>query len=50
MGGQQYGTGTVHLNMSAMNDVLKFDRKNGIVTVGVVGVAVDNVNVCVPHS
>ncbi len=33
MGGQQYGTGTVHLNMSAMNDVLKFDRKNGIVTV-----------------
>ncbi len=33
MGGQQYGTGTVHLNMSAMNDVLKFDRKSGIVTV-----------------
>ena len=33
MGGQQYGTGTVHLNMSSMNDVLKFDRKNGIVTV-----------------
>jgi len=33
MGGQQYGTGTVHLNMYAMNDVLKFDRKNGIVTV-----------------
>jgi len=33
MGGQQYGTGTVHLNMSAMNDVLKFDRKNGIITV-----------------
>lgn len=33
MGGQQYGTGTVHLNMSAMNDVLKFDRKHGIVTV-----------------
>ena len=33
MGGQQYGAGTMHLNMSAMNDVLKFDRKNGIVTV-----------------
>ena len=24
MGGQQFGTGTMHLNMSAMNDVLKF--------------------------
>ena len=33
MGGQQYGTGTMHLNMSEMNDVLRFDRKNGIVTV-----------------
>ena len=33
MGGQQYGAGTMHLNMSEMNDVLKFDRKNGIVTV-----------------
>ena len=33
MGGQQYGTGTTHLNMSAMNDVLEFDRENGIVTV-----------------
>ena len=33
MGGQQYGEGTMHLNMSEMNDVLKFDRKNGIVTV-----------------
>ena len=28
MGGQQYGAGTMHLNMSEMNDVLKFDRKN----------------------
>jgi hypothetical protein len=33
MGGQQYGTGTVHLNMSGMNDVLKFDGEKGIVTV-----------------
>jgi FAD/FMN-containing dehydrogenase len=33
MGGQQYGAGTMHLNMSEMNDVLKFDRNNGIVTV-----------------
>jgi FAD/FMN-containing dehydrogenase len=33
MGGQQYGTGTVHLNMSGMNDVLKFDEEKGIVTV-----------------
>ena len=33
MGGQQYGSGTMHLNMSEMNDVLRFDRKNGIVTV-----------------
>ena len=33
MGGQQSGSGTMHLNMSEMNDVLRFDRKNGIVTV-----------------
>jgi len=33
MGGQQFGTGTMHFNMSEMNDVLKFDRENGIVTV-----------------
>jgi FAD/FMN-containing dehydrogenase len=33
MGGQQFGTGTLHLSMSRMDDVLAFDRENGIVTV-----------------
>ena len=39
MGGQQYGTGTVHLNMSGMNDVLKFDGEKGIVKAGLSVVA-----------
>ena len=33
MGGQQYGEGTMHLSMSEMNDVLRFNRNRGIVTV-----------------
>jgi FAD/FMN-containing dehydrogenase len=33
MGGQQYGSGTMHLSMSKMNDVLRFDRNKGIITV-----------------
>lgn len=33
MGGQQFGTDTLHVSMSGMNDVLAFDRENGVVTV-----------------
>lgn len=33
MGGQQFGTGTLHINMSHMDDVLHFDREKGIVRV-----------------
>jgi FAD/FMN-containing dehydrogenase len=33
MGGQQFGTDTLHLNMSKMDDVLAFDRENGVITV-----------------
>lgn len=33
MGGQQFGTGTIALDMSSFNKVLGFDSKNGIVEV-----------------
>jgi FAD/FMN-containing dehydrogenase len=33
MGGQQFGTGTVHISMSEMDDVLDLDRQRGIVRV-----------------
>ncbi|MDP3723546.1 MAG: FAD-binding oxidoreductase [Candidatus Omnitrophota bacterium] len=33
MGGQQFGTGTVHINMARMDDVLAFDRERGVVRV-----------------
>jgi FAD/FMN-containing dehydrogenase len=33
MGGQQFGLGTIHLNMSSYNKVVGFDRKRGLVTV-----------------
>jgi FAD/FMN-containing dehydrogenase len=33
MGGQQFGEGTLHISMVKMNDVVKFNREKGIVTV-----------------
>lgn len=33
MGGQQFGTGTLHVSMTDMDDVLDFDRDRGIVRV-----------------
>lgn len=33
MGGQQFGTGTVHLDMRTMNRVLAFDRERGVIEV-----------------
>lgn len=33
MGGQQFGTGTVHISTARMNDILAFDADRGIVTV-----------------
>ena len=33
MGGQQFGTGTRHISMSGMDDVLSFDRRRGLVRV-----------------
>lgn len=33
MGGQQFGTGTIHIDMIEMNDVLAFDQDKGIVRV-----------------
>ena len=33
MGGQQFGTNTMHISMSQMDDVLAFDRQRGIVRV-----------------
>jgi FAD/FMN-containing dehydrogenase len=33
MGGQQFGTATMHLSLSQMNDVLAFDREGGIIRV-----------------
>lgn len=33
MGGQQFGTETIHINMIEMNDVLAFDQDKGIVRV-----------------
>ncbi len=33
MGGQQFGTGTAHISLSRMDDVLSFDRQRGIVRV-----------------
>lgn len=33
MGGQQFGTDTLHISMVEMNDVLAFDREKGIVRV-----------------
>ncbi len=33
MGGQQFGTDTLHLSMSKMNDVLAFDKDSGVITV-----------------
>lgn len=33
MGGQQFGQGTMHINMSEMNDILAFNDMTGIITV-----------------
>ena len=33
MGGQQFGTGTLHINLSAYNKVVALDREKGLVTV-----------------
>ncbi|MCB9720233.1 MAG: tetratricopeptide repeat protein [Candidatus Omnitrophica bacterium] len=33
MGGQQFGTGTAHISMTEMDDVLALDKQRGIVTV-----------------
>lgn len=33
MGGQQFGSDTVHLDMRGMDEVLHFDRKNGLIEV-----------------
>ena len=33
MGGQQFGQGTIHMNMTKFNDVISLDRKRGIVRV-----------------
>ena len=33
MGGQQFGADTIHISMSEMNDVLNFDKDNGVVRV-----------------
>jgi len=33
MGGQQFGADTAHIRMTAMNDVLSFDREKGIIRV-----------------
>ncbi|MDH4023135.1 MAG: FAD-binding oxidoreductase [Gammaproteobacteria bacterium] len=33
MGGQQFGTGTLHINTAKFSDVIAFDQRRGIVTV-----------------
>ncbi len=33
MGGQQFGEGTIHVDMSRMNDILSFDREKGIIKI-----------------
>ena len=33
MGGQQFGTGTVHLDLRGMDRIVAFDRRNGLIEV-----------------
>ena len=33
MGGQQFGTGTVHLDLRGMDRIVEFDRRNGLIEV-----------------